>query len=1221
MGFKSFLEKTVFKFDQGVTCIVGPNGCGKSNVVDAIRWCMGEQSAKRLRGRGMDDVIFAGAEGRDSVGMAEVSLVFDNSDRTAPAEFNEYNEIQITRRLYRSGESEYLLNKTSCRLKDVQDFFRDTGIGTKGYTIVEQGQIAGIVSAKPEERRMLIEEAAGISKYRARRREAESKLKSTEQNLLRVSDVLAEIKRQISSLERQAKKAARYKLLRESLRTLELSLAHDDRCDLVNEVETIRSELVKWRDQATACEAQVAERELHIQELRLELAERETALNQASEALFALRSELRELEAQIGFARRERESLAEANAQRQIEIARLREHLQGAEAEFAQATRELEALKAEIAGEAESLRQATVAAEHAAEVVRTLERERQTANQVFIELLTRIARSEDRTASLEDRLKRIEQRRVETEQELQAAESDVLRANEEQTALEQGVSNLRAEREAIRLALDAARARHEAQILLQREAQEALRGARDTFEFRKARLASLQEVIERGEDVGSATRYWIEQGEAARTAHGMRAMVREVFEAEREVEVAVESVLADRAEAFIIEHPEGALSALETLHSAKAGRGVFVLDRCGGAGMQTDGIGVPLLQHLRVSPGYECVAEALLGDVRLVDDLQSVLTMFPHGALPGVFVTRSGDVLTEDRVVRGGAGSSDMGQLARVREVRELSVEVAALGQALQQQTIASRDAEGELAMLADEVDRLRSRLHNAELAVANCEKDLERTRERGKALGKLREGRASEREQLVSEGGGIQEETARLHASLAAWKQERDMRQTQLDELLTRIGVAAHELAQKQEVLTECRIGQDARLETQRRTEQVLARTQATAQETREWIARREADSVGAEERRGALAETMQVAEEQLAQKLREEEAARLASEEKRNQYEQEMQSLQTLENELRELRAKLYAAQEGAQATELKSREAELRLQHLEESIREKWNVEIATWTPPVLDAQAMEARQLEDVSSAEEWIETELTDGADLEPPTVAEQKELERLAKAQGNLLTLSIEERRQQLKEVRRKLEALGEVNLGAIEEHEELRERYRFLSEQKADLDNTIQSLREAIQRINRTSRQRFRETFDIVNAKFQANFPRLFRGGRASLQLTEGEDVLEAGVEIMAQPPGKRLQSVTLLSGGEKTMTALALLVSLFQVRSSPFFLLDEVDAALDDANVGRFNEIVAEMSKESQFLVITHNKRTIELGDVLYGVTMEQRGVSRLVSVDLHS
>jgi chromosome segregation protein len=387
-GFKSFVDKTAIRFQPGINGVVGPNGCGKSNVVDAMRWVMGEQSPRRLRGKGMDDVIFAGSEGRAAVGMAEVILTFDNSDGSAPPAYAAWNEIAICRRLYRTGESEYLLNKAPCRLRDIQDFFRDTGVGTKGYTIVEQGRVAEIVSAKAEERRILIEEAAGIGKYKARRREAESKIASTEQNLLRVNDVLAEIRRQISSIERQARKAARYKRLRESQRVLDLSIASDERAELAGIVGQAADVLQGLRDEVTALETNSAERELAVQNKRLELAECERVLTQGSESLLSLRTDIKENEGKIEFGRREREGLAELVSARKTELEELREQRAGQEGEVETLTAEVEAVERAVETEKEALERAEAAAQEARGQQQALEAERDTANQTLVSVLT-----------------------------------------------------------------------------------------------------------------------------------------------------------------------------------------------------------------------------------------------------------------------------------------------------------------------------------------------------------------------------------------------------------------------------------------------------------------------------------------------------------------------------------------------------------------------------------------------------------------------------------------------------------------------------------------------------------------------------------------------------------------------------------------------------------------------------------------------------------------
>jgi chromosome segregation protein len=538
------------------------------------------------------------------------------------------------------------------------------------------------------------------------------------------------------------------------------------------------------------------------------------------------------------------------------------------------------------------------------------------------------------------------------------------------------------------------------------------------------------------------------------------------------------------------------------------------------------------------------------------------------------------------------------------REVRELTAEVAELEAEVAERQREHREAELALARTSDELENLRNRHHTAALAVANHEKDLERTRERVKAMGEAQEGRVTERSECLAEVESLGIERERLAAVLSAAREERIGRQRALDALALEIASARRELSRLEAVVTECRVQHASRLEARDRLQRALERARGAANETQDWIARREQEIRRAENRRTALAASIEETERALAAMLREEEAVRHTNEEKRDAYEEQAAAVRTLESEARDLRIELESKRDEAQQAELGLREMELRLEHLVAAVRERWNADLETWKPPLPVAGADSGAEAPGAVplwlSGEGEEEGEADQGSAGVPSGLGEDQGARREARGIAELLGLPGEERSAHLERVRARLDAVGEVNLGAIEEHEELRERFRFLTEQKADLESSIAQLRDAISRINRTSRKRFRETFEAVNEKFQQTFPRLFRGGKASLSLTESEDVLEAGIEIMAQPPGKRLQSVNLLSGGEKAMTALALLVSVFQVRPSPFFLLDEVDAALDDANIGRFNDIVRDLAGASQFLLITHNKRTIEVADI---------------------
>jgi chromosome segregation protein len=1210
-GFKSFIDRTVLHFERGITAVVGPNGCGKSNVVDGMRWAMGEQSPRRLRGKSMEDVIFAGSEGRAPVGVAEVVITFDNSDGSGPPAFSGWNEIQVARRLYRSGESEYYLNKTPCRLRDVQDLFRDSGMGAKGYTIVEQGHIAEIVSAKPEERRELIEEAAGIGKYKARRREAESKIRSTEQNLLRVTDVLAEIRRQINAIERQAKKAARYKRLRETWRVLELSLFADDRRELLAETEAARERQRRLLERVTGLTTKLAERELALEQHRLELVESERALSQDTEVLLALRSEIKDCEGRIEYGRRERENHADTIAARREELIRLRTQLETQESEAADAETQLRAVESAVASEGEAVARAEGAARSAREELQALEREREAGSHALVEVLTAIARAEDRLSAVDDRRAAIDARLRSADESLEVGQVEVSRADHEQRALEEGLRNLLSERDRLMGAVRAALEGHEQAAARAREASLRLREAREAREIRRARLASLRELLARREDLGEGTRSLL-ASEAGGRDLGVRGLVRDLIEVDRDAERAVEAVLAECAEAVVVEDARSAVAALARLRESGAGRGVFVaLADPAPVSQGFVPLGEPLLAHVRARAGFEALARRLLGGANLVESLEQVLEVYGGGRIPATFVTPDGCVLAPDGVVRGGDPRAGGGLIARVREVRELEAEVASLDAGVAQAETAHAAAESALARAADELDNLRSRHHTAALAVANHEKDLERSRERVKALGEAHEGRVVERSELLATVEALVSERKALEARLAEARQQRATRQRELDALGLRIGSSGREVLRLETVATERRVEHAGRAQRRDQLRLGFERAGAAATETRAWILRREQEIASAETRREELATQIQEAQERLEQRLGQEEAARSGLDARREAYDRAGAAAGELEGEVRNLRGEIAAQREGAGQAELAVRETALRLAHLEDSVREKWEVELASWSPPPLAAEPAAPEEAPAEPAAAPGAE-----GGEEEEPA----PDAARDARANARLAHLPGEDRRRELEDVRKRIQALGEVNLGAIEEHEELSERFRFLSEQKQDLDATLASLQDAIQRINRTSRKRFRETFEAVSKRFSENFPRLFRGGKASLSLTETEDVLEAGIEIMAMPPGKRLQNVNLLSGGEKTLTAIALLIAIFQVKPSPFFLLDEVDAALDDANVGRFNEIVREMAQDSQFVLITHNKRTIEVADVLYGVTMERRGVSKLVAVELH-
>ncbi|MEZ4279445.1 MAG: hypothetical protein R3F21_07515 [Myxococcota bacterium] len=1068
-------------------------------------------------------------------------------------------------------------------------------------------------------------------------------MKSTEQNLVRVNDVLGEIKRQIGTLERQAKKAARYKRLHETQRILELSLAADERARLHAQVADETASLAALREAILVAETQLAERELAAQQQRIAMTEAEKAVTAGAERLFGIRGEIKSLEGRIELARRERDSLQESTDARREELAQLAEQLQVAENEHRTARAELEQLEGGLAQEQAAIEVAEREVQTAQEALRGLESERGRKNATHVELLTAVARLEDRIANLRDRQSAIDQRLRGVDADVEAQQNQASEAGRLQSSLEEGLRNLLASRDQFQEQLRLAMRHHEEAKLAQRAAVEADQVAARAAQTTRARYDSLREVVEGRQDIGAGARHLLEAGAEVGAALGVRGLVRELIEADPEVERAVEAVLSERAEAIVIEESSGALQALERLRGDGAGRGVFVVQ--GHPAEIASGIvpfGEPMLARVRPRAGTEAIARRLLGEVYLVASLDEVFQHFGSARLPATFVTFHGDLATPDGVVQGGGESKASGMLTRAREVRELEAEVGRLDAAAEAARNANREAEAALARASEELENLRNRQHTAALAVANHEKDLERSTERVKRIGEVRESRVAERSDLLAEQESVGEELLRIAQQLEERRGERDASQRAVDAIGLQISSAGRELSRCESRVAELRVAYRARDDHRLRLRETATRAEQSERETRSWIERRHQEIEAARVRREALQQEIEQSEQGLAAQLEAEETARAESEALRLRFDETAAEVARIEEALRSLRSELSQTRDQTGSAELKLSEARMRLDHQADTVRERWAVEIENWRLPSLAELSGEAEAGAGAEGAEAAEGSGAEDGAEggdasaalaaaaslLESDGAGDGDEDEsgvtplsaqREARRNLELAMLPTEERQREADKVRKALHALGDVNLGAIEEHEELSERLRFLSEQKDDLEGTLASLREAIARINRTSRQRFRETFDLVSKHFSENFPRLFGGGKASLELTDAEDILEAGVDIMAMPPGKRLQNVNLLSGGEKTMTALALLVAVFQVRPSPFFLLDEVDAALDDANVGRFNQLITEMSTQSQFLVITHNKRTIEVADMLYGVTMEQKGVSKLVSVVL--
>ncbi len=1161
------MDKTVLEFPPGVTAVVGPNGCGKSNVVDAIRWVMGEQSAKNLRGRSMEDIIFAGSESRRSLGMAEVSLVFSTDDGRVPAKYLDYSEIQVTRRLYRDGESEYSLNKTPCRLLDINELFMDTGVGARAYSIIEQGRIGMILMAKPEERRFLIEEAAGVTKFKARKQVALKKIESTRQNLLRIGDVVSEIKRQLGSLQRQAKKAERFRSLREELKGIEIAFAVRRHSELASAVRSLESGHSESTVHLAALSAQLSTGESSLEERRISLLEEERSLTACQEEIFRIKAEYQGGENRLDFQRKELANLERQRARADEELTGLIRRQSESGNELTQLEEQRAALLVDASVNDEELlkRNADLEALQAEEA--GLVRQQDGIRQTLVSLLNRLAQFNNQHGEAGRRLTRLAERSERSGREgaelagrLTASTSRVSELLNSNQAVDAAKRDLAVQVESLIVRTNQLRGSMTA-------VADELQKRRDELSSKAARLASLLDLEAKFAGYGQGVRtLFLSDGFKDRFA----GVVADLVETDAEYEAAVEAALEGQLQYVACRDEADAIAALAHLQGTAGGRCSFLLPGWGGSHAE-HGLSdqKSLLGLVRLDDRQRLLVEPLLADVYLAEDLAEAL-LLSKGDHRLTFVTREGEVARAGGIVTGGSTEGGgQGLIHAKREIRELTA-----GKAVLESSVSTLESErdrlrSELANAEDELRQARQGLHKSEVELVGLEKDLQRAREELLRLEERQRVKAHEDEQLAEEKASLEKERTAAETGRAELEQEKALQESASSALQEALAVKRREI----ELLRETVTGLKVLVATIREKREANQRAFGRVEELRIDLAKRlvahQEELARGDDEQKRLTGEIALSEGVLLDLLKKQLAAEASHGAVRERFDALAAALQEQELALKGLREKLDSERISAGERQLRLSGLVMELRHLESSIQERHRLDIASIKPG---------------GDAEDFDESSMG---------------------------------KRQQ--DLQRQVDELGEVNLMAIEECRELEERHSFLSEQKTDLEESLQSLQTAIQRINRTTRKRFMETFLLVNDKFKEVFPRLFCGGQAELRLTNEEDLLETGIEIIVQPPGKKLQNVSLLSGGEKALTAVALIFSIFLIKPSPFCLLDEVDAPLDDANIGRFNEMIREMTAFSQFILITHSKTTMAVADTLYGVTMEEPGVSKVVSVRL--
>ena len=1183
VGFKSFKDRTVIHFDAGITGIVGPNGCGKSNIVDALVWVMGEMSAKHLRGSSMEDVIFSGSDDHTPAGMAEVSMVLENDGGPFPAKYLSHSEIMVTRRLHRSGESEYLINREPARLRDIQEIFMDTGAGAKGFSIIEQGAIGKIITAKPEDRRSLIEEAAGVTKFKARKRESQRKLESTDQNLIRLNDIVIELRRQLESVQRQAQRAERYKKLKDQAQDLDLWLTSKEYTELSAVLEDARlffsetqnvdisseNELLQWQSKLEVLKASQAERETNLNDQQVQNAKLLETAKELDRFVTELRYKIEQSvksEEMTGSLLAEAEKRLEILLKEKADCAQQLTMIEAAAIELNQAHGEkksylqdiqigLQEKDEELSEQRKRLMEATEALSHATAKAGSLEMQSSDISARF--------------ANLQEILKELEGKRVDFEKRRRRLADDLEKEKQMQFDIMRDVTGIEEHKRDLAAKLEEKRVEVETYKDRLNEVASRLYG-----------LENLHSNFEGFQEGVKNIMLWQKRNSEAHADGSVSQSSQflpfaEVVEVQPGFEVAMEAALGSRLQTLLGESSAGALAAVGYLKEQSTGRSSFFADDLAPLGERADsapsgeGVVALLKDVVHVPAQFQKQATFLLDSVVVVDSIGTALKFRPE-FLHCTYVTRDGDVLGKDGILTGGAEeSADSGVLKRKREIKELSQRKDEWAGKLSLAQAAAKKLDMQLKTAESELEKARDESNRKDIVLAELKKDLERA------------------------------ETELTHAGLALHKQK-----TEVDALAVQIeaqNLTLTELQQRCVFLKDEKTKLAASIES---LEFELQSQRLSISDLSSETTRLQIESVSkTQELEGWRRQS-----EMIAKSLREteEQLGRMSVESSKNS--QALTSNQVL---IEEKKVELSIAISQIQTSERLLREYQDAYNVMQADIRTtEESINTALRQKSERQTRMNESRlKLDQATMKIQNLQLQVQEKYMLEISSIASQ-----YAHREGD-----VEEAKKELEDLKGKMGRIGDVNLSAIQECSEIETRYNFLSQQQQDLIEAKDQLRKVIERINRICSKRFKETFEAVNERFSKVFPVLFGGGEAQLILIEDPESDEMGIEIVAKPPGKKMANVSLMSGGEKALTAVSLIFSIFLVKPSPYCLLDEVDAPLDDANVSRFNDLVKEMAKRSQIIIVTHNKYTMAVNKKLYGVTMEEKGVSKMVSVSL--
>ena len=1189
-GFKSFNEKSIIEFPDGISAVVGPNGCGKSNIIDALRWVMGEQSVKQLRGKKMEDIIFSGTAGSHQLNMAEVSLTLLNDNGSAPEELKEYTEINLTRKLYRSGESSYLINKRPCRLKDIHNIFLGSGMSSKSYGLMEQGSIGKITEAGPEEKRHFIEEAAGITRYKNRKNEALRKMDLTNQNILRVKDLVAEINRQMSDLQRQAKKAELYNNYRIKIKNLDILLAinkYDSYSERINKTENLLAQL---KDSSIAHTSHLKKLDAAIEEIHLRRTEQSNKLSEKKAEKYELQRQIDRHENDLEHLRKDITRLGE-------DILNFKKSRQEIEKKNQEITREINQTKAQILITKKTVENIHSNLEHEKkksqyirDSYKKLNIELETCKSNLMTLMADQARykniyqnARNNKEKLTGLLKRANEDEVIVSKKLLKIVNIKKKAKDDLDKLMLETNDLNEEIELIKKEAN----KKNQNLANQLKTVQSLDLERNNYKSKYNALKKMESNFEWYKDgvkavMKKSLKVKSDTGEDC-SNEKILGLMADIIEPETSFENAVEAVLGESLQYILINEPETGIESIEYLKSTGAGRSGFipVSSIKSNPAMQTfkDFSQSKMLLHkVKVKKGFEKIISSLLNNIIVADNMEEALKIFNASKCAITVVTKNGNMISGNGIMTGGSKENLSGILAKKQELRILEKKITGLNKKIESEHFLLKELEAEIRKIETKMQKLFERRENINDDRVNAEKTLYRAEEDVKHEEKHLKIIRLEQERLDIEEDDMEEEITRHNKDIKKIEQNVKESQKKVNETTTQAYSVADEIESFDQRIVELKLDLTSLSTKLESSSTTLRRLEEYQEESSARLIQ--------------ISSEISIKEDKLC-----------SSTEKTKTYKENLSSMY---EELKNLVLKLEESMEDLNKIDTSMKEHDVKIA----GIKNKHEKVLHDFRLLELECSQFHIKRDNISSNLNERYHKSI-----LELKTKAVNS-----ANSQKNSNEIPVKEVEEKLAFYRKKIDNIKDVNLSAIKEYEQLKSRHDFICKQQDDLVLAINDLRKVVQKINSITKKNFLETFEAINIKLQEVFPRLFEGGAAKLVLSDPDNLLETGVDFMVQPPGKKLTRISLLSGGEKALSAIAFIFSIFLIKPTSFCLMDEIDAPLDEANTYRFNTLLKTIGEKSQIIMITHNRKSMEFADSLFGITMETKGISKIVSVNLN-